>query len=261
MKKNLYYRTMFKRTNAIKELILNLFLSLSSWPKLVLEVFLRKNFGERYFSFATCIVIGVFLAAVPFAFMGAKMLINSYGDTGSNWWLFIFGYLTWYIFIGLFISFAVKRWREVKRNRAVFDFKRFSLYAGDIEPSFYNIRLFGKKPDIRTIEILYEPALCFAVGLGCILFGQFIGYVIVLCSIIYALSYAGAYYKGDQFVLDKVDEMIANENLFKTFVEDKDAIETGGVRFYGRKPVDDDMRRKVMESFTEGEKEEASEVF
>lgn len=61
MKKNLYFQTMFQRTNGIKMIILDFFLSIASWPRLMIEVFIRKNFGERYFSLAAAITITVIL--------------------------------------------------------------------------------------------------------------------------------------------------------------------------------------------------------
>ena len=53
MTKNLYYRTVFMRVNSIKEIILGFFLAIASYPRMLLEVFTRKNMGERYFSLAT----------------------------------------------------------------------------------------------------------------------------------------------------------------------------------------------------------------
>ena len=49
MQKNLYYRAIARRENMFKLLLLSFFNFFSSYARLLLEVFTRKNFGERYF--------------------------------------------------------------------------------------------------------------------------------------------------------------------------------------------------------------------
>ena len=82
---------------------------------------------------------------------------------------------------------------------------------------------------------------------------QLIGFILVICSIVYSLSYRAAYYQGDQFVMDKIDEMICNEELVKSFVEGRTPDETRGFNFYGRRPADPETRRRVAETFVEDE--------
>jgi hypothetical protein len=72
-------------------------------------------------------------------------------------------------------------------------------------------------------------------------------------SIFYSIGYLAAYKNGDNFVMDKIDEMILNEELEDAFVNDKDASETRGVRFYARKPNGEDLRRRVADAFMEEE--------
>ena len=79
MKKSLYYEHVFRRTNAIKEFIYSFFLAIASWPRLLLEVFLRRNMGERYFSFSTAVILLLILCWLPFpitAFRGAMNLMS-----------------------------------------------------------------------------------------------------------------------------------------------------------------------------------------
>jgi hypothetical protein len=249
MKKNLYYRTVFKRKNIVKDFLLNLFLALSSWPRMLLEVFLRKNFGERYFSIATVITLFVALSIFPFLAFGPRALFNSNMASWENWGEFLLHFSTWLAFAGAFLYFGLKRNEEVKRNPSVYDFKRFSLHTGTIDPIFFRLGFLGEKPSVRLVEIVYEPAVCLLPGIALVILGQWIGIVIILCSIFYCLGYAGAYYQGDHFVMDKIDEMICNEEMFDSFVEGKDASETRGFRFYGRRPAKEDIRRKVVETF------------
>jgi hypothetical protein len=253
MKKNLYYRTVFKRSNAFKEGLLAFFLAFCSWPRLLLEVFIRKNFGERYFSLSAVMTVGGILALLPLIYLETM----SRAFRSSEGMTFIGHFTTWYVYLAGFLYVSFQRYEEVKHLPSVFDFGRFSLSTGEIHPWFLDLRFSGEPATIRTIEIWLEP-LGFAMG-GFLLwaFGQPIGLVILISSIFYSLSYAGAYHQGDHFIMDKIDEMICNEEMVSSFVEGRDASETRGVSFYGRRPADPDTRRKLVDSFMEEDAVEA----
>lgn len=256
--KNLYYRHVLKRTSILKSFIINLFVGIASWPRLLLEVFIRKNFGERYFSFSVAIFVGTLMALLPVAFrFGFSVLFRVRGPSG-DFGMFMLDYGSWYVFVGAFLYFSYLHKKAMKRNPSVFDMGKYSLYSGDINPVFKTIlKSLGMKPSIRRIECLIEPALFFIGGFILMMLGQSIGTLILVCSIIYGLSYLGSYYLGDSFVMDKVDEMICNEELFDAFVEGKDASETRGFRFYGHIPKDRAVRETLVGSFSEVD----SEVF
>ncbi len=247
MKKNLYYRTVFKRSNKLKEGVLAFFLAFCSWPRLLLEVFIRKNFGERYFSFAASLTIGGILALLPLIYLEfiSRIYRSSEGTT------FIVLFTTWYGYLAAFLYMCFKRHEEIKHLPSVFDFGRFSLSTGEIHPWFLDLRFSGEPATIRTIEIWLEP-LPFAIG-GFLLwaFGQPIGLIILVSSIFYSLSYAGAYHQGDHFIMDQIDEMICNEEIVNAFVEGRESSETRGVSFYGRRPADPETRRRLAETFVE----------
>jgi len=46
MQKNLYFRQVTRRQNLLGKFILDIFFAFSFWPKLLLEVFIRKNMGD-----------------------------------------------------------------------------------------------------------------------------------------------------------------------------------------------------------------------
>jgi hypothetical protein len=251
MQKNLYYREVLRRKNPLKELLIRVFMGFSSWPRLLLEVFIRKNFGERYFSFSTAVVMTCFLALLPFAFFFTGGLFS--GGYGRNWTLFFFSYTSWYLFLAAFMFMAVLRRREIKRNPSVFDFAKFSLYAGDIDQRFFGFTILGT-PDIRRVEILLEPALFLVGGFALSLFGQSVGMLIMFCSILYSLSYVAAYHIGDEYVMDKIDEKICNEDFMTHFISDSDT-SYRGLRCYSRKPVSEENRQKIAEDFIEDDEE------
>lgn len=258
MKKNLYYATVFRRTNVFKEALLGFFMAIASYPRLLLEVFIRRNFGERYFSLASSFSVALLIGIIP---------IFMTGMSGRGYFSFsrlLSDHLTWYLFIAAFLVMAFRRQREVDREPSVFDFARFSLSTGQAHPKFYEIRIFNRKdgnkitkvgPNDRQISTILEPLFFFCIGLILFILHQAIGLVIIVASICYSLSYVAAFSIGDNFVMDKIDEMICSEEMTNSFVEGRDPSQTRGFHVPSRKPADPDLRRKVAESFFEEESE------
>lgn len=259
---NLYYRTVYGRQNIIKIFVLDLFLTISSPFRSLIENFTRRNFGERYYSFSSSLFVALLLLIIPLLGQGALIMYlkysRSYGGQSDILWDTISKYASWYIFTGAFIYFSYLRWKETKRNPSVFDFGKFSYSMGQINPAFFKFQIGGKRFDVRQIETLIEPALAFGIGLLLWLIGQNVGVLLMIASIVYSLSYFGAYYKGDCFVMDMIDEILMNEESEKSFVGDYPSEECRGVRFHARKPTSEDLRRKVASRFTEPEEEFAS---
>lgn len=253
MKKQLSYRNVFQRENLIKKGIFNLFLSLASYPRLTLEILIRKNFGERYFSLASGITVGVILAIIPVLLkdIGAFMFRNQFAEGYYHEYGFWTRYTTWYLFLIIFSYSLYLRWKESRRKPGVFNFEKYSLYMGKINPVFYNIELFGRKATTRKIEIFYEPALFFFAGLLLKICGQPVGLLFIICSIFYSISYAAAYKFGDDFTLDKIDQMIQNEKLHDAFVAEDDHSNEHGYRWYGDRPSNKDQREKLYKTMFE----------
>lgn len=255
MKKNLYFRHVLRRENRLQNAMFDFFLRGCSYPRLLLEIFIRANFGQRYFSAASTMTVGVLLALLP---IGLRLLptpahYDSYQDMAADQgWHFWWHYATWYLFLVAFGYFSWVRSKEIRRNPSVFDFGKLSLYSGDIDPRFFSIQPFGKRPTIRQVETLIEPALFCAAGCAFWAIGQRLGPLLIISSIFYSLSYAGAYKKGDNFVMDKIDEMILNEDLEETFIDGL-VNPVRGVRFYGERPNDKRLRRKLADAMIEGE--------
>lgn len=254
MKKNLYYRTVFRRENVLLDAILDMFFRLASYPRMLLEVFIRTNMGERYFSLATAITLGVILLIFPVPYMA---LVETFGR-GSEYFeakpvSFWGSFGTWYVFLLGYAYAVYLRWQETRRGPSVFDFSRFSLSGGNIHPLFYSVpyTLFKVTPSTRSVEIFLEPLFFLLTGIVLGLFGQYVGTLIFWASIFYFFSYWAAYRRGDNMVMDRLDEMILNEEMEDAFVNDQPADKTRGVRFLTRKPRAKDLRRKLTDSFIE----------
>jgi len=89
---------------------------------------------------------------------------------------------------------------------------------------------------------------------------QKLGGLIAICSILYGLSYAGAYKNGDDFALNKIDEMIMNEEMGGSFSTEEEQSKTG-VRFYMKKPNREDLRKRLADSFIEKDASDSEKTY
>jgi len=246
MKKNLYYRAVSGRKNSIKDMIGAFFYGLSGYPRILLEVFIRKNFGERYFTLSAASVNFIVLFFIPF-FMDMIPNRGYYGGSDTSFGDVILKNITWYLFLATYIYFCILRWKEIKKSKRIYDFTRYSLSDGTTDPRLSSIKINGKQVDNRTLETLIEPAFFFVIGVILLICVQKIGLLLILASIIYSLSYYYAYRHGDNFVLDKIDEMISIKNMYKSFVDGLNPDETDGFKTRGERPKDAGYRRKLVE--------------
>lgn len=254
MQKNNYFTQVVYRKNVIKEAIFDITLKLCNYFRLVQEVFIRKNFGQRYFNFSIALMVGIILFFLPLVsdIFSSMLTSRYYYDGGglhrsnSTFWQH---YATWYIYWGAYMWFSFLRWQEVRAQR---DFSRYSLSEGDILPFFFTLKVFGKELNLRQIVIYAEPGLFLVAGILLHLFHQKVGILLEVCSIVSGLSYAGAYSKGDDYVLNIVDQMHMSNALSDAFMNDNPN-NKAGVRFYADKPNNEDLRQKVADTMVENE--------
>ena len=257
MKKNLYYEGVFKRKNAIKRTAGLIFIMFASMPRLLLEVFIRKNFGERYFSLPQAIVTAILLLPIPIGIDTGRAF--SHGEFISRSSMF-FNNITWYVFLAGFIYFSLKRQKEIKREPSVFDFAKFSLSTGIINPSFYAVDFLGRKPDPRFISTVIEPLFFLTIGLVLTVMAQKVGMLLIICSLLYSASYFVSYNIGDHFIMDTIDEMICNEELVSSFVDGRRPDQTRGFDPFCRRPADKNFRRKIADQLIQDDQDDDSPV-
>jgi hypothetical protein len=252
MQKNLYFRTVLRRQNVLKTFLLDCALNVASQPRLLLECFLRKNFGLRYFSLSSAITVSFIVGVLPIILHKAtSSLARLTGNGGGD--SFWGNYATWYMFLIAFMYFAWQRHLEIRRNPSVFDFTMVSTYAGDIHPFFRSVRIAGKLQSIRSIEILLEPGVFFGAGMLLALIGQPLGWLLILSALAYSFSYQAAYREGDNFILDLIDNKHYIEQMNNAFVHDNEGRPSRGVRFYMRKPSSRTVRDNLSGSFIEND--------
>lgn len=263
MKREIYFQSTFQRQGEIEQTISAHLFTYLQFPRLLLEVFIRKNLGERYFSMGIAVFMFCVLFYLPIhfapqlhaldmmtdkSFMSISDVSGMKAASKFSYLKFIFKNITWYGFISAFIYSAFLRNQEIKRLPSVFDFGRLSTVTGDIHPLFKEVKWKGQLVNERQIETLIEPLFFFTIGIILIVFHQLVGYLIVIASIGYSISYVLAYHHGDHFIMNKIDQMILGEEINSAVVEGKSPNETRGTKFYGRVPNDPGNRRRVVDS-------------
>lgn len=242
MQKTIHKRKTYKRRNIIKASLYNFCYGIGSWPRLLLEVFIRRNFGERYFKLSLSIILAALLAIGPVAY---RLYEGERLNAG-----FLGRYFTWYAFIGLFIYVCIQHHKAQKRSPGVFDFARFSYSAGTVNPRFWEIRfpvwLSTSKPTCRHIETLFEPGVFLLAGLFLWICRQPLGVLLMVCSVIYCISYLAAYAAADDEIMDIIDDMIVNKSLKENFIDGTEDDETYGYRRMGRRPADPELRQQIL---------------
>ena len=255
MERNLYWRTVVQRNNFMSFFILNTAFKLASPARILIEVFIRRNFGRRYWSSGMALFAAVTLAVIPVLGykMGSLSYHGSYDNSLSNFWLH---YTTWYLFLLGFLRASWLRQMEVKPFSGFFDSERYTLYSGDIHHRFFSIHPLGHRPSVRSVEVYYEPGIFFLAGLVLWLLSQPLGMLLMIVSIFYGLSYVAAYKQGDDFIDNKNDEKILNEQ-YEAFVMG-DYNNPRGARYYISRPLPEELRRKMKNQIIDGDDDAAA---
>lgn len=247
MTRNSYFLKVVRRENVLANWVLDFFITFSSWFRLLIEVVIRRNMGERYFKLSSAITVAAMLffypiAAERFPFLTATRAIH--GHHGPS---LLTQYWSWYLFLIVFAASAFLRWREIKNAPSVFDGGRCSTYTGDIHPFFFRLHPFGKKVTTRQVECWFEPSMVFFIGYWLNVFGQRIGILLMIASVFYALSYVGMYRKGDTYILDILDSQIFGQGMENALVNDNPN-NGRGVRIRGRRPAKKESRKNLADA-------------
>lgn len=241
MKQNTSFRPLSGRIGQVKAFILGAAFHYSSLPRLILEVFLRKDFGRRYFSVTAAIFAAIILLYIPFRYSIIVM------NNASDFWNFLWHYLTWYIFVGFYIWKCIKHYRVVKEETKELIYGKHTQYSGTLNPLFLQIKISKQVVTERQIECFLEPAVFFIVGLVLAILGQYIGILFLVCSVIYSLSYHCLYFAADQEILDVMDDMIFKEYREKMIVEGLSPLEAMGLEIKGEMPTSKATRQQMFD--------------
>lgn len=264
-----FYQTLKRPESAIKQIIWILFDLFASPCRMLIEVFIRRNFGERYFRLSSAVGAFFFYLFWPFIWMFLKSQVDTIlsfpmlrpkPDMTDAMLRMDPAYqpmqnaastveiVGWGLFLLAFVAMSIWHYRRQRRAPSTFDFARYSYYNGDILPAFLNMKIRGKNLSRRAIECWLEPGIAFAAGSSLSLSGQRPGGLLMFSAIVYSISYCRAYRASDNLILDKIDQRIVNEELAKVLLDDKAA--PSQTRWFDppvHLPADPEQRQQVRD--------------
>lgn len=232
-------------------LFFGLFEIFGSYPRMLIEVFVRKNFGRRYFYLWKCLILAAILGYLPY---WQFTRVRGWSDIPPDIWFFR-TFIAWYAYLGLFVIFSLRRWWEIDHSPGAIDTKRSSRYMGEINMFFWTFGRSATKRRLkegnlseeefsklkfnsaRLIECLLEPLPFFIAGIILIFCIQWWGFVLCICSLFYSFGHISLYMRADDDLQDEVDEMRA-----KTEREDekKEIMRTLGLQTKARERAPED---------------------
>jgi len=222
-----------KRDNIILEVVFSFLFSLSAIPSYIVEVFLRRKFGSRYFTSSYAILISIVMFAIYF--FGGDLAKQSLG-------------FTWAIFTGLFLWKSIKHRLEITKYGVTYDFERFSLSDGE-SWKFWD-KLIGNKIAGITITrylilVVLEPAVPVLTGLLLmpIPFTRGVGFLLFTSGLLFGFRSFMKTQKARNHILDMIDEQLAKKWKHDVLVEQKPKSETAGFSL----PVELPSSRKLRQ--------------
>ena len=240
-KRNIFIEISSARNNMILGAFAGFFLIFASHASAVVEVFLRKKFGERYITLAQSIGLFIVMNLVydGLRFLSAYIFQSRLSNSGQTF-LFIFSLI--------FLGFAIKHRLEIKKYGTAYDFKRFSKSDGEIY-SFWYEKVIGKKLgpikiSYYTVVTLLEPLLVMIVGLVLYIFPftRAVGILLIFCGFVFGVRNFAKAQAGRNWVLDNIDKKISNEMKYDVFIGRKPKSETKGVYLPIEFPEDEQTR-------------------
>jgi len=237
------------RGNAILGAIVGLAFVIAKYPSIIIEVFFRKKFGERYFTLSSSIFIFFLFLFVCIAPNFMNFLGGGIG--GGN----IYVDVPLLLFAGAFLYKSIVQRQEIKKYGVTYKLDRFSLSQGEYHKFFkdrWGQNLIGLPVNSRTVEIFFEPIVPILIGLFFMLipFLKILGVILFLCGVIMVLRQFGRAIQGRNAVLDIIDQNIVSQDKAGVLMEEKPIEEVHGIRLPVALPSDQGVRQMLMDGTT-----------
>ena len=227
--------------------------TVAHFPTKIVEIFLRKNFGERYFSIDVPIVLFILMCAPLYFWIESERYIVMQ-RMGFDW--------PWFVFALVFLAFSIKRRLEMKADLQSFDDKKYSYYSGDTLPQWEKYekklpKIFPHEPLFYNIERAYEGGVFILLGIVLLLIPitRSVGGLLFISGACYNLSSYIRYLNSRDMILDKIDDNIFNRDMYDAIMNDKN---DSGLRWSGSLPDDLELREEVARSLVELEEDETA---
>lgn len=196
------------------------------------ELFLRKDFGERYVSPAKLLVtlIAVQFIQVPILIF---VLVGVAPDL-ENEYYWVYTLATMVLFNLLFFGLGLIRYTGARdRSRRG---ERWHSRCDGVSNRLVTATTFGKKESTEwRVRQFTEPSVTFCLGmLGCV-FGPVVGLYLMIAALLMAVKVSAMYAKGRAMYLDHHDDIIESEQWARA-MEGAPVEETEGFRVQGAAP-------------------------
>ncbi|MEO1033387.1 MAG: hypothetical protein AAFX55_18510 [Bacteroidota bacterium] len=238
-KRNIFIEMYGGRTNHFLNFIGGFFMMFASSASSIIEVFLRKRFGERYITLSQSILL-FFIILFSSSFIRATLRQREGGTL-----LIIFAFV--------YLILSIRHRLEIKKYGTAYDFKRFSLSNGEIAEFWYDIigkKVLGIRITTHLVHILLEPAVPVIIGLLFMIseYTRPLGFLLYFCGVVFGIRNFSIANKGRNWVLDNIDKKISNEMKYDVFIGRKPKKDTKGVYMPIELPDDLETREALYKA-------------
>ncbi|MEM9884373.1 MAG: hypothetical protein AAF849_00660 [Bacteroidota bacterium] len=254
-KRNIFIEINQGRRNTAREFIIGFFMLFASHGSAIVEVFMRRKFGERYITLAQS--IGIFFVVSIFFPLIYSWFVLAIGEIARQLGERSFperpsgiSFLLLFIFMLAFLVMSIYHRLEIKRYGTTYDFKRFSLSDGEIHPLWWNLigkEIFGFKISHYTVRVLLEPLVPIALGflLSFIPGINLVGTLLLICGISFMARNFNKAQMGRDWVLDNIDKKISNDMKYDVFIGRKSKKDTKGIYLPIELPESEETRKSL----------------
>ena len=263
-KRNIFIEINQGRTNAVKDFIVGFFMLFASHGSAIVEVFMRRKFGERYITLAQS--IGIFIVVSIFFPLFYAWYIEfvsgiaaMMGERGIRARPSGISFVVLFLFMLAFLGMSIYHRLEIKRYGTTYDFKRFSLSDGEIHPLWWKVigrEILGFKISQYTVRVLLEPLVPTVLGfiMSFIPGVNLVGVLLLVCGLSFMARNFNKAQMGRDWVLDNIDKKISNEMKYDVFIGRKPKKDTKGIYLPIELPESEETRKSlyniVDDSFT-----------
>lgn len=236
-KHNIFRKVSGRSVNYFYDFFLGFFLGFSSWPSSIIEVFMRRQFGERYFTLFTGLSIFTLMMIIWYS-------LAKYWDAGTE--------ISWGLFAFIYLGQSIRHRLEIKKFGSTYDFDRYSISEGYYHEFWNKIignEYYGIKITHYRFYVYLEPLLPFLVGLFFFAnpFTRIVGTLIMISSLFFCLRHFAKTHTARNHILDDIDDMICQQHHEDVLLEQLPAEETKGLWFPMELPQDRDLRQKLSD--------------
>ncbi|MGB3180406.1 MAG: hypothetical protein WBB45_03395 [Cyclobacteriaceae bacterium] len=254
MKTTHMMQTVGHHNSQLKSKILS-FIAALCWPfTLFVKAFVRRKFGERYFSRFSALILLLILTVLGLLIMDKIMgLIGAYINKTVSY-LNLCSYLAGLFAFGFMI---LKHHREKKSGLFEYDFKQFSYAPG--VPAINWAKVMSKlrlsAPHSFVISVILEGGVFIVAGLILIIIPGFqvIGFLCVLCGMCHSLSQYVLFITARHAMLDRIDDLIIKEELATMILENRPSDNCPGLSIPGQLPDSQEQRTRLYRSLFDQE--------